>query len=946
MKFRSWPPSKTKSFFVFILSFVFISTFFTNCSNQSFKLSESTGTDLSFSLLAAPQIILNQEIPVLINSQDLTISFAVNSASDIESVSCQLNDQEITDCRALSISYSNLTDGDYTFTILARNVSGASTELSRIFRKDGTSPAISIAMQPAAVTALTSAQIIFSAVDSLSGIQSVECSHNNATFSACSSPVLLSNLSAGAHAFQIRARDQAGNLSQTTNISWSIDLTVPSVNLTGTPSSVTNTSNATFIFSGNSLVSYECSLDNAAFAACVSPQSYSNLASSAHNFRVRGRNAANVLSEIQTYNWVVDTVAPSAPVLIHNLSQLTNLSAVSFSFTSSDNSGSGIAGYQCSLNNAAFANCTSPRALTNLVDGNQNFRVRAVDNASNMSSESNYSWVIDSVAPSLSFTQPPTNSTSNSVTITFTATDASGALDLLQCSLNNTAFSNCTSPVSLNNLAIGNQNFRVQARDRAGNSSMISANWMVSSVIPPNSSITARLAATRVSGVAPLAVQFDATASSSSAVTYAFHELMYDFNFGDERGLTWGVTGRSKNTQNGAPLAAHVYDIPGTYTAQVRVYNPTSNEQAYASITITVLDPETAYSGTNTVCVSTSGNYTGCPVGAFRQTNLPAVYENKRVLLRRGETFPGVSIPPTDDNVMVATFGSGNKPIVDQVNLGHRGNLGEWPDEVVIMDLNIRNGFSISATGSRVLLYRCDMIEPNTNKIDVGTALGYYIENSTAPRTSYYWPREIFLVENEVIGDTNSDEMPGIIVMGFFAKSALLGNRLNRATQHTVRIWAGYKTVLAHNFIGGEHYAANPPGIRAALKVHSSGTSSYQDNISASTLNIATRFMVTADNRFGTTAYLGSWMTGFSPQNADQGTVEGLEDILMERDIFTRGPYSSQDIHNVARRSTVRGASGAGGAPLLMHQVRPNQWSGDPGLLPWIGPYFGQPSTY
>ncbi len=459
-------------------------------------------------------------------------------------------------------------------------------------------------------------------------------------------------------------------------------------------------------------------------------------------------------------------------------------------------------------------------------------------------------------------------------------------------------------------------------------------------------SIVARLSATRISGPAPLAVQFDAIASTSTSVSLPFHDLLYDFNFGDERGQSWEVTGLPKNTQNGAPLAAHVYDNPGTYTAQVRVHNPLNNEQAYAYVTVTVQDPNAVYSGSNTVCVSSSANYSGCPQGALTQTNLPSSYRNKRILLRRGESFPGISIPPTDDNVLIATYGSGNKPVVNQVYLGNRGDLAQWPDEVTVMDLNIRNGFSLAASGSRVLLYRCDMTEPNADKVDIGTALGYYATHGSVPLSSYYWPREIFLVENRIIGDTNGDQLPGIVVMGTFAKSALLGNHLNRATEHTVRMWSGFKTVLAHNFMGGEHYAPNPPGIRAALKVHSGGTSAYQDNVGASGFNIATRYMVTADNRFGSTLYMGSWMVGFAPQNADQGTVEGLEDIIMERDVFQRGPYSSQDIHNVARRSTVRGASAVGGAPLRMHQVLPSQWSGDPGLLPWIGPYFGQPSSY
>ena len=50
------------------------------------------------------------------------------------------------------------------------------------------------------------------------------------------------------------------------------------------------------------------------------------------------------------------------------------------------------------------------------------------------------------------------------------------------------------------------------------------------------------------------------------------------------------------------------------------------------------------------------------------------------------------------------------------------------------------------------------------------------------------------------------------------------------------------------------------------------------------------------------------------PQNADQGTVEGIEDVIMERDQFIRGPYTSLEIQNVGRRITVRNASTSNGA--------------------------------
>ena len=455
----------------------------------------------------------------------------------------------------------------------------------------------------------------------------------------------------------------------------------------------------------------------------------------------------------------------------------------------------------------------------------------------------------------------------------------------------------------------------------------------------------ASLAATRLSGPAPLAVQFDATASTAQGVSLPYHQLTYDFNFGDDRGLAYSVTGLPKNTQNGAPLAAHVFDNPGTYVVSVRARNPSNGQFADATVTITVTDPATVYSGANTICVSTSSTFTDCPAGATQRNTLPPSYANKRVLLRRGETFAAVSLAGTDDNVLIGAFGSGAKPIVARAYLGGNGSVAAWPDEVVIMDLNLTDGFSIGVTASRVLLYRCEMDLPNREKIDVGTAVGYYFDNGTLPRNQYYWPREIFLVENSAIGDTDNNNPPNITVMGFFMKSAMIGNTFNRATEHTVRVWAGHKMIFAHNNIGGEHYSGGGIGIRHALKMHSSGTLGYNDNIGVSGLGIASSHLVSADNRYGSAQNPGSWTVAFAPQNVDQGTVEGLEDLIMERDVFQRGPNTTQDMHNVVRRSTLRNQTVVGGVPAWIDQVSAAAWSGDARMIPWCGPYYGMPNN-
>ncbi len=450
---------------------------FQNCS-QTGKLAqyESTAQGVGAVLAADPTVILSP-MSDLISTSSVTISFVAANAS---SITCQLNNMAVQDCSSQSITYNNLNDGDYTFNVVATSANGKSATVAKVFRKDSTAPVISVSSQPASMTNMTTASFAFMATDNLSGVQSVMCSLDNASFQSCSSPSNLSNLVAGTHNFRIQAADKAGNMSSIYTYSWSINLTAPTVNLTSNPSSVTNQTSASFAFSGQNIVSYQCQIDGGAYAACTSPKAYSGLGAGSHTFRVMGTDGNGQSSAAVSYMWNVDNVAPNAPSISANVQSVTNATAASFSFSAVD-AGSGIAGYQCSLYGASYANCTSPKAYSALASGNHTFKVKASDNAGNTSSESSFSWSIDLVGPSLAFTQTPSSSTSTSAAFAFTASDSGAGLNSIQCSLDNAAFANCTSPVNLSGLSVAAHNFRVQASDKVGNSSMISHDWTISS---------------------------------------------------------------------------------------------------------------------------------------------------------------------------------------------------------------------------------------------------------------------------------------------------------------------------------------------------------------------------------------------------------------------------------------------------------------------------------
>ena len=133
--------------------------------------------------------------------------------------------------------------------------------------------------------------------------------------SACTSPYAFSGLADGAHSFQVRARDAAGNESAAASYGWTIDTTAPETTIDSGPVGTVGSAEAIFTFSSEAGAGFECELDGGGFAACTSPKTYSGLAEGAHTFRVRARDAAgNADPTPATRSWTVDTVAPDTTI--------------------------------------------------------------------------------------------------------------------------------------------------------------------------------------------------------------------------------------------------------------------------------------------------------------------------------------------------------------------------------------------------------------------------------------------------------------------------------------------------------------------------------------------------------------------------------------------------------------------------------------------------------
>jgi hypothetical protein len=412
----------------------------------------------------APIVTIQQKPSDPSGSQSASFTFTVSEQAE---VSCKVDDGPFTSCTSPA-EYTNLAEGEHSFTVQATDPAGNIGQDGYSWRVDATAPTLAITQKPSELSNSTSASFAFTASE-----PATECKLDDAAFGACSSPVVYSDLAQGPHTFTVKATDSVGNTDQAA-YTWTIDSIPPTVAITGgKPSDPSNSRSATFTFTASEPT--QCKLDAGGFATCTSPKGYSNLADGQHTFTVRATDAAGNTSE-DAHTWTIDAIPPTVTITGGKPASPTNSTSASFSFTASEPT-------QCKLDGEAFAACTSPATYTGLADGSHTFTVKATDAASN-TAEDSHTWTVDATAPTVAIDGAPAAlSNTRSPTFTFTTTDPT------QCKLDNALFAACTSPKSYTNLADGQHTFTVKATDAAGNTSEDAHTWTIDAT-PPTVTIT------------------------------------------------------------------------------------------------------------------------------------------------------------------------------------------------------------------------------------------------------------------------------------------------------------------------------------------------------------------------------------------------------------------------------------------------------------------------
>jgi hypothetical protein len=397
----------------------------------------------------------------------------------------------------------------------------------------------------------------------------------------------------------------------------------------------------------------------------------------------------------------------------------------------------------------------------------------------------------------------------------------------------------------------------------------------------------------RTSGVAPLAVHFDATGTTASGLD-AFRQLSYDWDFGDSNAGTWQVSGLPKNDALG-PVAAHVYETPGTFTAQVSVRDPSGGVSS-KSVTISVADPNTVYAGTNTTCVSASGNFTGCPSGARQMTSgsfdtaFGYAGTGQRVLLRRGETFTAGSLSANRGGpVTIGAYpATGTPPLVRAGSPSSTFKFSGSPelfDDWRLMDIDFEGP---GVSGSRLITANGQIRSLLLLRVSAEffhTALSI----SHGPASAMH--ENIFVVDSTIARMRGGSGGNGGYMSG--NRGAFLGSRFEDSTQaeHVLRLPYQGWTVVSHNLF------ANAPTGKHVLKIHSLGETEVHPFPERRSHDY-----VISDNQFVGGA--NGWDVTIGPQNSNED--ERVYRVLIERNLFRSGPQGNVTLMLWASDATVR----------------------------------------
>jgi hypothetical protein len=464
-------------------------------------------------------------------SNSITFTFSGTDAgeAEIKRFECSFDNSDFVICTS-PFGLPIVSDGSHTFSVRAEDNSGNKDATAELFtwNVDTTPPPANIetatdgnnsTVSYGSNTTSTSIAFTFSGTDMGIGLDHFECSIDGASFTLCNSPVQFQNLSDGTHTLEVRAEDKVGNEGPTpTAFIWTINTTPPNTTINSVTdgnnnivanNSNTRSNNVTITFAATDVIAnvdhFECSIDDLEFVTCTSPFTFPNLLSDgSHTFSVRAEdNSGHEDASPALYSWTVDSRAPTTAIITATDGNRNTISSgggtpstsMKFTFSGTD-TGVGVDHFECSIDGATFEACTSPAQFDNLGSGVHTLDIRAVDSVGNLGvSPAPFRWNVDATPPDTTINSATDgnsesvnnggNSSSRSITFTFSGSDIGVGLDRFECSIDGSSFSACDTPIQFTNLSLGDHTLEVRAVDKVQNAGETPTVFLWTITTPP-----------------------------------------------------------------------------------------------------------------------------------------------------------------------------------------------------------------------------------------------------------------------------------------------------------------------------------------------------------------------------------------------------------------------------------------------------------------------------
>ncbi len=371
-----------------------------------------------------------------------------------------------------------LTEGKNEYTLVLRDSLGRSVSRTVTVILDTGIPAVSVVV-PAADEYSSSSSVDFTALAS-GGAESADAEDlwwkiNDEAweYDTANPHTKTYTLADGSYDWSITAQDRAGNVSNTAEVHFTVDVTPPEpFDIHSDVTGWTNNTSPVVSFAatdGTSGVAYyEYNLDGTGWKAAESPVTLKDLADGTHDVFVRAVDKAGNI-RLESLTVYTDAAAPENFTVQADVTGWTSDNTPTVSFATTDAT-SGVARYELQLDGGAWKTVESGYTFAALGDGTHLVVIRAVDRAGNNTSDS-LTLYTDVTPPALFAVTSDISgwSNNNAPTVSFATTDAASGVARYELQLDGGEWRTAESGYRFADLADGEHSVTVRAVDMAGN---------------------------------------------------------------------------------------------------------------------------------------------------------------------------------------------------------------------------------------------------------------------------------------------------------------------------------------------------------------------------------------------------------------------------------------------------------------------------------------------